>query len=60
MAGFGCLQCMGGSRKFGVLKTLFYFFHRGQCRPGLLFEAIGPKSPTSPLGFQLQYFKGNI
>ena len=27
----------------GVLKTLFSFFHRGQCGPGLLFEAFGPK-----------------
>ena len=48
--GFGCLRCMGGSRKFcrggggvAVLKTLFQFFHIGQCGPGLPFEAIGPK-----------------
>ena len=27
----------------GVLKTLFCFFHRGQCGPGLLFKAFGPK-----------------
>ena len=48
---------MGGSRKFCVLKSLFYFLHRGQCRPGLPFKAIGPKGPTSTLGFQLQYLK---
>ena len=29
----------------GVLKTLFEFFHRGQCGPGLLFEVFGPKGP---------------
>ena len=48
IAGFGYLWCMGGSRKFCLggwvsWKLYFSFFHRGQCGPGLLFKAFGPK-----------------
>ena len=38
---------MGGSRKFclgvGCPENSILVFHRGQCGPGLLFKAFGPK-----------------
>ena len=57
IAGFGCLRCMGGSRKFyggggggglGVLKTLFYFFFtEGSAALASLPKQLDPRGPTS-------------
>ena len=57
IAGFGCLRCMWGSRKFCLVgwvswKLYFIFFIEGSADLASLSKQLDPRDPTSSLGFQ--------